>query len=542
MPQIKEYQQQVEPNATAPGKRVYPDAFETMPHHAGAGATALGEVLQQEQEKNDTSNVHVMMAQARADWTNHLAQAAQGAATDVSMSSGQVQVGDGAATGEKPIPVVNVGNFSDKYMGDLSTYLTQAKQNVSTQAGSRLYDAMAANLHADLQEKAVGAQAHLTGLKAVADYNGALNNYRNVLLNDPSQFASVLKEAATGLGSWVDIPADQRIKLMEQTSEKLALSAVQGWIKIDPEGAAKQLQDGQWDNYLSASGKYQLEHQAQLGINMLATEQRRQELAAAREEKRKQMETNDSFMGKFVAGELNMNDVRGSNLAPFGEGSQNTWREMIDQQNKLGLGNIKSDKAFVQQMYQAIHLPEGDPHKMVNEDTINAAFGSRLNEHDLLFLRKELQDDRTPEGQRLNEQKASFFKMTQKQFDKSTLMGNDPVGAEQAYKFQMFVEGLVDEAKAKHENPYELFNPKSKAYVGQYIPQFQRSMSEQIKSIQDSVTRGTPAPVTRTTPPQPTDSRAVPGIGEPITASPLPADDKRLPGETAEQWRKRTGR
>lgn len=536
MPQIKEYQQQVEPNATAPGKRVYPDAFETMTHNAGAGATALGEVLQREQEQTDTSNVHVMMAQARADWTNHLAQAAQGAATDVSMSSGQIQVGDGAATGDKPVPIVNVGNFSDKYMGDLSTYLTQAKQNVTTQAGSRLYDAMAANLHADLQEKAVGAQAHLTGLKAVADYNGALNNYRNVLLNDPSQFASVLKEASAGLGSWVEIPADQRIKLMEQTSEKLALSAVQGWIKIDPEGAAKQLQDGQWDNYLSASGKYQLEHQAQLGINMLATEQRRAELAAAREEKRKQMEVNDGFMGKFVAGELTMDDVRGSSvLQPFGEGSQNTWREMIDQQNKSGIGNIKSNKAAVMQAYQDIHRPDGDPHKMTNENTLNAGFGTLWGEHDLLFLRKELQDDRTPEGQRLNETKASFFKAMKPQLDKSTLLGNDPVGAEQAYKYQMYVEQLVDEAKAKHENPYDLFNPKSKNYVGQYLHLFQRSITEQVQDY----SRGIPKPVTTTTPPE----IGAPGQGMPhIEASPLPADDKRLPGETAEQWRKRTGR
>ena len=518
MPQIKEYQQQVEPNATAPGKRVYPDAFETMPHNAGAGFNALGDVLQRETEQNDTSNVHVMMAQARADWTNHLAKAAQQASTDVSMSSGQIKVGDGAETGEKPVPIVNVGNFSDKYLSDLGTYLTNAKQNVSTQAGSRLYDAMAANLHADLQEKAVGAQAHLTGLKAVADYNGALNNYRNTLLNDPSQFASVLKEASTGLGSWVDIPADQRIKLMEQTSEKLALSAVQGWIKIDPEGAAKQLQDGQWDNYLSGAGKYQLEHQAQLGISMLATEQRRQELAQAREDASKRMQTNDSLMGKFVAGELTMDEVRASNLNPFGEGSQNTWREMIDQQNKAGFGNLKSDKAFVMQMYQAIHLPEGDPHKMVNEDTLNAAFGTKLNEHDLLFLRKELQDDRTPEGARLGAAKSTYFDSIKHQFDKSTMFGVDIMGGEQLYKFRMFVEGLVDHAKAEHKQVHDLFEPTSSDYVSKYIPQFQRSIQEQIGDIQRSTGN-------------------VPGA-QPT----LPEGDKRLPNETPGAWRKRTGR
>ncbi len=518
MPQIKEYQQQVEPNASPPDKRVYPNAFESMPNNAGAGISDLGVALHDEQVRDDTSTVHVMMAQARADWTNHLAQAAQGAATDISMSSGQVTVGSQDWQGSPPVPMVNVGNFSDKYIGDLSTYLTNAKQNVSTNEGSRLYDAMAANLHADLQEKAVGAQAHLTGLKAVADYNGALNNYRNTLLNDPIQFDSVLKEASTGLGSWVEIPADKRIQLMEQTSEKLALSAVQGWIKIDPEEAAKQLQDGKWDNYLSGAVKYQLEHQAQLGINMQAAEQARQARAQAQVEAAARMETNNGFFDKFADGKLSLDEVRDSNLNPFGEGSKNTWREMIEKQNQLGLGNIKSDKAYVMQAYQDIHRPEGDSEKITNEDEINRAFGTKLNEHDLLFLRKEIQDDRTPDGQRLNEQKASFFKMAQKQLDMSTLMCNDPVGAEQAYKFQMYVESLVDDAKAKHENPYDLFNPKSKNYAGQYIPQFQRSLQEQVQDISKSTNN-------------------IPGA-QPT----LPESDKRLPGETPDAWRKRTGR
>ena len=518
MPQIKEYQQSVEPNATAPGKRVYPDAFDSMPNNAGAGVGALATVLQDEAEKDDQSNVHVMMAQARADWTNHLAESAKQVSTSVAMTSGNVSVSDSAASGSPPVPIVNVGNFADKYMGDLSTYLTDAKQNVKTQQGSRLYDAMAANLHADMSEKSTAAQAQLTGLKAVADYNGALNNYRNTLLNDPSQFQSVLKEASQGLGSWVDIPAADRIKLMEQTSEKLALSAVQGQIKQDPEEALKQLNDGKWDNYLSGNGKYMLLHQAQLGINMQAAEAARVARAEAQEEAKARMDTNNGFFDKFSEGSLSMNEVRDSNLNPFGEGSKNTWREMIDKQNQLGLGNIKSDKAFVMQAYQDIHRPEGDPHKITSEDAINAAFGTKLNEHDLLFLRKEIQDDRTPDGQRLNETKANFFKMTQKQLDKSTLMGNDPVGAEQAYKYQMYVESLVDQAKAKHENPYDLFNPSSKSYVGQYIPQFQRSIQEQVQDISKSTNN-------------------VPGAQNTL----VPAD-KRQPNESYTDWRKRTGR
>lgn len=519
MPQIKEYQQHVEANAGVPESRVHPDAFDPFPRNAASGINDLASVLQVEQEKDDTANVHVMMAQARADWTNHLNQTAQKTSTDVSMSSGQVTVGSDDPSTSTPVPIVNVGNFADKYMGDLSNYLTDAKKNVTTNAGSRLYDTMAANLHADMQEKSTAYQAHLTGLKAVADYNGALNNYRNVLLNDPSQFQSVLKEASTGLGSWVDIPADQRIKLMEQTSEKLALSAVQGQIKIDPDGALKQLNEGQWDNYLSGNGKTQLLHQAQLGINAQYVEQARIARGQEALEQKVRTQVNDGFMGKFVSGELSMKDVLDSNLKPFGEGSKESWRALIEKQNADGLKPVKTDAAWFQDTFYHIHLPAGDPNKMTNEDGLNGAFvDGKVNRTDLDFLRKEVQADRTPDGQRLNEQKANFFKMAQKQFDKSTLMGNDPVGAEQAYKFQMYVESLIADARAKKENEYDLFNPKSKSYVGQYIPQFQRSIQEQVQDIQKGVNN------------------------QPGAQTTLPDTDKRLPGETPEAWRKRTGR
>lgn len=518
MPQIKEYQQHVEANATTPDKRVYPDAFEMFPHNAGKGIADVGEVIQQENERDDAANVHVMMAKARADWTTHLQQAASGAATNVEMQNATVNVA-GDATTNPPQPLVSVGNFADKFSGDLSTYLTNAKQNVTTGNGARLFDSMAASLHGELSEKAMGAQAHLTGLKAVADYNGALNSYRNVLLGDPSQFQSVLKEASEGLGSWVDIPADQRIKLMEQTSEKLALSAIQGQVRQDPQVALKQLNDGQWDNYLSANGKYMAEHQADQGIRAQQTEQLRAAREQDAQEKRERMSTNNGFLGKFVDGELGTNDVLNSNLQPFGEGSKETWLRMIDKQNADGLKPVKTDASWFQDTFQKIHLPEGDPNKITNEDQLNQAFiDGRVNRTDLQFLRKEVQDDRTPEGQRLNEVKSSFYKMASKQLDKSTLMGSDPVGAEQAYKFQAYVESLVDDARAKKENPYDLFDPKSKNYAGKYISQFQRSLEEQVTDIGNGATK------------------------QPGTQPTLPEDEKRKPGETPQQWRIRTGR
>ena len=529
MPQIKEYQQNVEPNASVPDKRVYPNAFETMPHNAGGGLNDLAGVLQQEQERNDTSNVHVMMAQARADWTNHLAQSAQQASTDVSMASGQVSVGGEPATGGKPIPLVNVGNFSDKYMGDLSTYLTNAKQNVTTHPGSRLYDAMAANLHADLQEKAVGAQAHLTGLQAVANYNGVLNNYRNTLLNDPSQFASVLKEASQGLGSWVEIPADQRIKLMEQTGEKLALSAVQGWIKIDPTAALKQLNDGEWDTYLSAQGKYQLEHQADQGIRgreveaaRIAREQEKQEAIA-------RMSTQNQFLNKLHNGTLAWPEIRDSNLLPEGMGSKREYMQLVDNQNKEG--PQRTDWGHFWDTYRRIHLPAGDPNKIVNEDALNQdAIHGLYATAQLDYLRKEVQSDRTPEGERLNETKARLYHMVQKQFDTSAVFGRDILGGEQAFKFQQFVEGLIDKTRQAGGNPHDLFVPGNKGYVGQYIPQFERSLQEQMntltKSLQVNPNQGLKSPAS-----EPVEIKATPQ--EPVN---LP---KRLPGETPDEWRHR---
>lgn len=504
MPQIKEYQQQVEPNAASPSKRVYPDAFEAFPRNAGAGAMALGEVLQQEQEKDDTSNVHVMMAQARADWTNHLTESYQRAQTSVSMTPGEAGA-EGAPN--QSTPMVSVGNFADQYMGDLSTYLTDAKQNVKTQNGSRLYDALATNLHADLQEKSFQAQAHLTGLKAVADYNNALNNYRNTLLSDPSQFDSVLKEASTGLGSWVDIPAAERIKLMEQTSEKLALSAVQGWIKTDPQGTLKQLNEGQWDTYLTGNGKYMLMHQAQLAINAQEVEAGRIARAQDALEKKVRTQVNDGFMEKFLTGDLSMKEVMQSSLLPFGEGSKETWRTLIEKQNADGLKPVKTDPAWFQKTFADIHRSEGDPDKIVDENTLNAGFiNGMVNRTDLAFLRKEVQDDRTPAGQRLNETKTAYFHSLKNAFDRSIPgLTSDPVGPQKLFDFMQFVESRIAETRRNQGNVYDLFNKNSKDFVGQYLPQFLPTLNDRVRTMQDAIERGDVQPATSQRPPPPTD-------------------------------------
>jgi hypothetical protein len=518
MAKIQEYQESVQAAGNPPGKRVYPDAFESFPHNSGAGLMDLSRAVYQQQEMEDVSNVHSLLSKARADWTNHLQDSYDHAETSVSMSTGTVD-SNGESTTGAPVPVVKVTNFADQYMGDLSKYVADLKQNVKTKQGAALFDRISSELMGSLQEKSFAAQSHLAGLEAVTAYKGSLNNYRNTLLSDPTQFKEILSVAEKGLGSWVEIPAADRIKLAEQTSEQLALSAVEGTIKKAPDVALEQLKNGDWDNYLKADSKYMLLHQAQLGINAVEAEAARAERYQEKMQAKARLDTNNGFMQKWVGDGLTMDEVLNSNLHPFGEGSKDTWLKMIQKDNAEGLRPVKTDPAWFKDTFQRIHLPVGDPRKITSEDALNQGFiNGNVNKTDLDWLRKEVASDRTPDGQLLNDQKSRFLKMADSQISKSTLMAKDPLGDEQAYKFYSFVEQLIADTRKQGGNEHDLFNPKSKIYAGQYISQFQRSLQEQVQSVQDTIQR------------------------KPDQSPSLQQNDKRQQGETIDQWRKRTGR
>lgn len=247
MPRIIEYQQQTSAEGAIQGRRA--DAADSAGFGAGlellGGAVSnVADVMQDTANRQEVSTVQVELAQTRAQWSKHLAERAAAGASDP--------------------------DFSSKFAGDLSAHLGQLEGKLQTRAGQDAFRRGAGELSAHFLERAGLHQVAAAGAKAKQDYVATLDAYRNTLVSDPAQFEGVMRAAEDALndpnGQYARMPAAVREQLTAQTRRELALSAVDGAIRLSPTEARGQLIGGAWDSFLDADHKSALLKQADAAI------------------------------------------------------------------------------------------------------------------------------------------------------------------------------------------------------------------------------------------------------------------------------------
>src|SRR3990167_4570933 len=238
MPKVREYTQQIGAEGAIQGRRAAPGDTFALGSEIGQAFGGVADVLQDTAERQEVSDIQAKLAKARAEWTVHLAERAQATSP-------------GDAT------------FAGKFNEDFGAYLQQLESHTQTRAGQNAFRKGAAELSAHFVEKAGVYQAQAMGAKAKQDYLVSLDARRNELLSDPTQFQALLA-AATGdlndpTGVYAKMPAGEREKLTIQMQQELAMSAVRGLIQNGaPELAKRQLEGGQWNQFLDADKKAEL--------------------------------------------------------------------------------------------------------------------------------------------------------------------------------------------------------------------------------------------------------------------------------------------
>lgn len=181
-----------------------------------------------------------------------------------------------------------------------------------------------------------------------------------------------------------------------------------------------------------------------------------------------------------------------------------------------GGASMKTDPRTFEQLWDRMRLPDADPNKLRTWDQLAPFLSHGLSRTDFNFLREQMEQNRTADGQRLDSTRSSFLAAVKGQFDKSTIMSIDAKGGEDFYKFKSYV--LQQEAAARRagKDPYALYDANSPDYVGKKIPVFQRTLAQQQQDFVEQMRRA-------------------------AAPAPLPPDKQRRPGETVEQYRKRVG-
>lgn len=143
-------------------------------------------------------------------------------------------------------------------------------------------------------------------------------------------------------------------------------------------------------------------------------------------------------------------------------------------------------------LFQRINLPDGDPNKITDLGPVTRAVGDgKLSSAHFTFLEKAITDARTPEGSRLGQRTAEFFKDIQSQFTKTNLFANDALGDLAFGQYKEYVRDELEKARKAGKDPFALLRrdtPESLANPG-VISLFQAPADRQLDAKLDSMSR-----------------------------------------------------
>ncbi len=131
-------------------------------------------------------------------------------------------------------------------------------------------------------------------------------------------------------------------------------------------------------------------------------------------------------------------------------------------------------------IYRRINLPPGDPNQITSIDPIHqSAIDGLYSPEKADYLIKEFNEIKDPQGNSLPSVKASLLAAKKADFE-STLGSAE--GSKTALDYQQWVSQQVDETRKAGKNPFDLFKPGTKDYIGspQAMAMFQKSMDQRM--------------------------------------------------------------
>ncbi len=369
-----------------------------------------------------------------------------------------------------------------KIQEDYQDYVAGLNDQLQTGEGKAHLDRQSSEVGSSLFRSAVQAKAHITGEKAVQDWQDAMQSSGSTLLKSPSNFDEVYKASVDNIDQSVEngaIDVATADKLKRKSGEELSKASIMGWSQLDPAIAKKKLDDNQ---YLSADQKLQINGEINQAQRAQDIEAERIERLQEKAQKKAQQTTQNDFLQKMQDGSLSTKDILNSNLEAFGSGSK---EQFLNMQKKANEEEVKTNPAVMKDLFNKIHLPDGDPLKLTDENDLNQAFvQGKLSFADLNHLRGEVQGKGTEQGKVESDLKKHLMETAASKITKANpLLGlKDPEGDEQMQKFMSFFFSEYDKQRKAGKSATDLLNPSSKDYLGQYIPQYVRDRGQVMNS------------------------------------------------------------
>lgn len=430
----------------------------------GQGFSTVSDTLNRVAEQQEVTNAAVAAAQFRAQWTSELTKRANSDA-------------------------IGNPNFSDDFHQEMMDSTNAADGQFYTAAGQRAWAQQKAEAVSALSERASMHQAAAQRGIAIQKWNSFLDNQRNSLVQDPTQFNSVMRQSLDLIhdpsGPLADTPPQDRLAVERETKSRLAQSTVEGMFRIDPQAASDALKRGDYAQFLDKDATFMLENRADRFIRAQEVDQMRR--IALQDKLQREAEKNDE--NKFVTAlytdptALKPNDILNSNLSP-----EHKVQFLNMQAAAVSPQKIATDPRVFQQVFDRIHLPDGDPRKITDENELNPLVGHGLDMEGLKTLRGEMEGKGTQDGELSAQLRKNFFEM-----GKHELTGSDPIIGLRDPKgdviYQRWLASTLTAYQQQHaagKTDAQLFNPDSPDYLGKTIGTLKRPLSEYFADLAGS--------------------------------------------------------
>ena len=164
--------------------------------------------------------------------------------------------------------------------------------------------------------------------------------------------------------------------------------------------------------------------------------------------------------------------------------SKEAGERLVKQYEERG-GTTKADHTYgagFYDLYQRVHLPEGDPQRLSDPGQLYSHVGPNgdLTVGGVDKLRSEIEQRKTPEGAAEGKMKDQFFKNARLQITgKSEHLGMEDHHGEELYLgFMTHALDEYDKQRKAGKSPSELLDPQSKDYLGKSIGSYKRDPSQ----------------------------------------------------------------
>jgi hypothetical protein len=367
-------------------------------------------------------------------------------------------------------------------------YKEDGTEKYETQAGNHAFRTGAERLSAQALKHASQLDSDLAGKAAVLQYNETVAAQGNFLQAHPN-FYQLRKEEFGSIidnpyGVYSTIPGVDREKLRQEGTAALAYAAAQGHIRRAPHVMLEKFRDpalAQDEQYgwiardIPASKFDDLIRQANTEAHALETEQARIEAERKRDMIELSRTKEAGLVEKLLVHQqdrsqpaLTSGDVlKAMDEGMDGEKGLTMWRLLEAQAKEDPYKPVHTNPAVENMLFKRIHLPDNDPRKIIELDEV-IKHKSQLSWSSFNYLKQEIIDNRSPEGNTFNKQKAEFYKAYEQDILQPGPMGiyRDPTNGDHWLRFKEDTEEAIKQLRKEGKDPRLVFDRKSQHFRG----------------------------------------------------------------------------